>query len=194
MILPCDFSSVDKISEYARNEPVVIPTDTLYGLAMSIYGPVERIYEVKRRPRDKRFPVGVSSVDMMREIAELSPESEMLVQKFMPGALTIVVKSRVPDITGATIGVRIPAHHIPIRLIENIGPITMTSANISGHKAPVRIEDTFDLGVKYGIDCGELSGKPSTIVSMVDGIKLIREGAIPFEKILTAMGDFHGYE
>ncbi len=184
MILPCSSDSVEKISDYARNNPVIIPTDTLYGLSMSIYGDVRKIYQLKRRGLEKKIPVGVSSVEMMDSLAHLDDRARKLVKKFMPGPLTIVLKSRI-ERWGNTIALRIPAHSIPLLLIEKIGPITLTSANISGDKPPRRVEHTMKLDVKYRIDCGELPGKVSTVVSLVGGeVKLIRPGAIPFSAIL----------
>jgi len=187
VILPCKKESVDKIAEYARREPVVMPTDTLYGLCMSIYGDVKKIYRLKGRSFDKKIPVGVANIEMMREIAELSPQAEKLVRAFMPGPLTIVVKNKGVPWLQDTVAVRIPAHTLTIYLMEKIGPITLTSANISGEKAPESIEDTMKLDVKYRVDCGKLMGKPSTIVDLTHGIKLIREGAIPFERIVKLL-------
>ena len=187
MILPCTSSSVDKIKEYAKKEPVIIPTDTLYGLSMSIYGDVSEIYRLKRRNLEKKIPVGVSTLEMMKTLAVIDERAEKLVERFMPGPLTIVVPSKVPD-WSESIALRIPAHTIPLLLIEKIGPITLTSANISGGKPPKTIEDTMKLEVKYRIDCGELPGKQSTIVSLVGKkIKLIRSGAIPFSVILKIL-------
>ncbi len=192
MILPCSVDSVIRIAEYAKFDPVVLPTDTLYGLSMSIYGPTVKIYRLKKRPQDKRFPVGVADLEMMRTVAEVTPAVERLVRKFMPGPLTVVARSRVPEITGETIGVRIPDHFVPIALMRELGPITLTSANISGEPAPVKVEDTMRVDVEYRIDCGTLSGVPSTVVSVVDGIKLIRQGAIPFSAILKVAGEQNG--
>jgi len=193
VILPCKKESVDKLAEYAKKEPVVMPTDTLYGLCMSIYGDVKKIYKLKGRSFDKKIPVGVASIEMMRKVAYITPETERLVRVFMPGPLTLVLKNKGVSWLEDTVAVRIPAHTLTIYLMEKIGPITLTSANISGEKAPEKIEDTMKLDVKYRIDCGKLMGKPSTIVSLVDGVKLIREGAIPFSAILKVLGDEHGY-
>ncbi len=187
MILPCSPSSVDKIKEYAKNEPVIIPTDTLYGLSMSIYRDISKIYRLKKRNLEKKIPVGVSSLEMMKALAIVDERGEKLVKRFMPGPLTLVLPSKVPD-WSESIALRIPAHTIPILLMNKIGPITLTSANISGGKPPKKIEDTMALEVKYRIDCGELPGKPSTIVSLIDEkIKLIRSGAIPFSAILKIL-------
>ncbi len=189
MILPCNLESVDVIEETTRHEPVVIPTDTLYGLAMSIYGDVSLIYSLKGRDLNKRIPVGVSDVEMMKNIAFVDEIAMKIVGSFLPGGVTLVLRSKIPEITGPTVGVRIPAHPIPIELARRVGPITLTSANISGERNPVRIEDTMGLKVKYRIDCGILPGTPSTVIEVIDGIKLIREGVIPFSAILNVLED-----
>ncbi len=185
MILPCSRESVKRIATYARENPVIIPTDTLYGLSMSIEGDITRVFELKKRPVDKPIPIGVSNIEMMESLGHITKMARILVENFMPGALTIVVKSR-SKVPWNTVALRIPAHPIPLALIEEIGPITLTSANISGDKPPTSIEDTLKLNVAYRVDCGVLPGTPSTVVSVVGGeIKLIREGAIPIKVIRT---------
>ncbi len=187
VILPCERDSVKLVAEYVKSEPVVVPTDTLYGLAISIFGDIKKVYALKNRDLSKKVPVGVANSYQIQKIAQINENALTLIKKFMPGPLTIVLPSRIPEITGPTVGVRIPNHFVPRYLAELSGPITLTSANISGDKNPVKVEDTMDINVKYRIDCGTLSGKPSTIVSLVDEVKLIREGAIPFSVILNAL-------
>ncbi len=187
MILPCDLKSVDMVAEYMREKPAVIPTDTLYGLCVSIEGDVESVYTLKKRSRDKPIPIGVADLEIMRKIAYLNANAEKLVRKYMPGPLTIVLKNRGVRFLGDTVGVRIPAHWVPLTIMRKIGPITLTSANISGEKPPRAVEDTLGIDVEYRIDCGELSGVPSTVVDLTKGVKLIREGAIPFRDILRTL-------
>jgi len=187
MILPCELWAIDVIEDYARENPVIIPTDTLYGLSMSIYGDLRRIYALKAREPAKKISVGVYDKGMIENIAVLDERAERLIEKFMPGALTIVLESKIPKITGSSVGVRVPKHPIPRELSKRIGPITLTSANISGERNPRNIKDTCKLEVPYRIDCGELLGKPSTVVSLLKEVKLIRVGAIPFSAILKVL-------
>ncbi len=187
MILPCSEESVEKIAEYARHEPVVIPTDTLYGLCMSVDGDISKVYRLKKRDLSKPIPIGVRDIEMMRSIVHLNSLAEKLVRSFMPGALTIVLWAKKRIFGWDKIAVRIPNHDIPLALMERIGPITLTSANISGEKPPVTIDDTMRLNVKYRIDCGRLGGKASTVIDLTEGIKLIREGAIPYSRILETL-------
>ncbi|MCD6370299.1 MAG: threonylcarbamoyl-AMP synthase [Thermoplasmata archaeon] len=187
MILPCGLKSVEKIAEYAKIRPVIIPTDTLYGLCMSIHGDISKVYKLKRRDLSKPIPIGVANLKMMKSLVFLSETAKILINRFMPGPLTLVLKAKKKIFGWDKIAVRIPNHPIPLALMERIGPITLTSANISGEKNPVTIEDTMKIEVKYRIDCGKLEGKPSTVVDLTEGINLIREGAIPYSQILKVL-------
>jgi len=187
VILPCGLKSVEKIAEYAKIRPVIIPTDTLYGLCMSIYGDISEVYKLKRRDLSKPIPVGVADLKMMESLVFLGETAKILINHFMPGPLTLVLKAKKKIFGWDKIAVRIPNHPIPLALMERIGPITLTSANISGEKNPVTIEDTMKIEVKYRIDCGRLEGKPSTVVDLTGEINLIREGAIPYSQILKVL-------
>ena len=122
-----------------------------------------------------------------------------LVKKFMPGPLTLLVTKRaiVPDIlTSATIevGVRIPDHPFALRLIEEFGPVTSTSANIHSKTNPSSaIEAMRDLGdaVRYYLDCGRSPlGQPSTIIQLNDGsIEVIRKGPISLQEIEATLNE-----
>ncbi len=187
MILPCTKESVNKIAEYAKIRPVVIPTDTLYGLCMSIEGDISIVYRLKRRDLKRPIPIGVASIEMMENLGYLDERAKRLVYEFMPGPLTIVVRARKRILGWEKIALRIPNHPIPLALMNRVGAITLTSANISGEKAPVSIEDTMKIDVKYRIDCGKLRGIPSTVVDLTQGVKLIREGAISYSQILQVL-------
>ncbi|MDP3880181.1 MAG: L-threonylcarbamoyladenylate synthase [Dehalococcoidales bacterium] len=176
---------------------VAYPTDTVYGLGASAAIPraVERIYEVKERPRNMPLPLLLADLTQISEVADpVLPAAWLLIRRFLPGALTIVLprSSSVPDnITagGNTIAIRIPAHPVPIALIKGLGaPIVGTSANLSGKPSPLtaaevrsQLGDKVDLIIDGGPCPG---GKESTIVDMTGKIPVIlREGAVPREKL-----------
>jgi len=176
---------------------VAFPTDTVYGLGASvnIHQAVERIYEVKERPRNMALPLLLAHASQISEVAELVPPiAWLLVRNFLPGALTIVLykSSSVPDIVtagGKTVAVRIPAHCIPVALIEGVGaPIVGTSANLGGKPSLLTADEVYSqLGDKIDlvIDGGRCpGGRESTIVD-VTGEKpvLLREGAISREEL-----------
>jgi L-threonylcarbamoyladenylate synthase len=128
-------------------------------------------------------------------VAESVPQiAWLLAEKFLPGALTIVLpKSRlVPDIVtagGKTVAIRIPAHPVPIALIRGLGvPIIGTSANLSGKSSALTADEVYSqLGDKIDlvIDGGKCQGgKESTVVDVTGGVpEILREGAIPIEEL-----------
>lgn len=182
---------------------VAFPTDTVYGLAaaMSIPGAVERVYAVKRRPADMALPLLVGNVSGIAGLAAtLSPTAVRLIEAFMPGPLTIVLaaSSAVPKtITagGGTVAVRIPAHPTPIALIGGTGgPITGTSANVSGLASPLtaaevrsQVGEDIDLIIDSGEPC---PGAASTIVDVTGATPIVlREGAISLARLQEVVGE-----
>ncbi len=176
---------------------VAFPTDTVYGLgaAISLGQAVERIYRVKKRPRNMALPLLLADVSQISEVAQPVPEvAWLLAEKFLPGALTLVLPKSpsVADIItgkGKTVAIRIPAHPVPIALAQGLGtPIVGTSANLSGHPSSLTAEEVYaQLGdrVDLIIDGGRCpGGKESTIVNLTGETPLIlREGAISREEL-----------
>ena len=170
---------------------VAYPTDTVYGLGADIRqaDAVDEVYQVKSRPRNMAFPLLVSSIAEIEKLtAEVTPLAKALIEAFLPGALTLVLRASdsVPSYLrteGGTVALRIPAHPVPIALIRGAGEaIVGTSANLSGRPSPVTAgEVKAQLGdqVDIIIDGGRCSGKESTIVD-VTGEKpiILREGII----------------
>ena len=119
---------------------VAIPTETVYGLAVSPSPEgLARLVEAKRRSTDKGVALLVDSIEQVRLLASVPLVAERLALRFWPGALTLVLPQR-PDsplpelLTGgrSTIGVRLPDHAVPRALARRLGPIAVSSANISG--------------------------------------------------------------
>lgn len=173
----------------------IYPTDTCYGIGcmLSSKKAVERIYQIKGRDMAKPLSIMVSTKSMFRKFGKINDETERLINKYLPGALTIVVPrtEAVPDFFNpgvATIGIRIPQDDFCMRLVEAVGgPIITTSANLSGGNnlyRPAEILREFssrDFSQRPDIffNGGELSERPpSTVVSCVgrDGVKVLRQG------------------
>ena len=176
---------------------VAFPTDTIYGLGAcaNIHQAVEQIYEVKQRPRNMALPLLLADKSQIGEVAEpVPPIAWLLADKFLPGALTLVLyKYRlVPDIItagGMTVAIRIPAHPVPIALTKGLGtPIVGTSANLSGKPSALTADEVYSQlagKIDFVIDGGRCpGGKESTIVD-VTGEKpiILREGAISREEL-----------
>ena len=188
------------ISILKKGGIVAFPTDTVYGLGAAVNLPqaVERVYQVKERPKNMPLPLLLADKSQIEEVAEpVPPIAWLLAAKFLPGALTIVLfKSRaVPDtVTGGgnTVAIRIPAHPIPHALARGVGtPIVGTSANLSGKPSALTAEEVYtQLGNKVDliIDGGRCpDGKESTIVDLTGETPLVlREGAISQEELSSA--------
>jgi len=180
-----------------RGGVIAFPTDTIYGVGASIGMPdaVARIYEVKKRPLHMAMPILLASVSQISEVAvDIPPVAWALAQRFLPGALTLVLfkSASVPDIVtggGRTVAVRVPAHPVPIALIEGSGaPLVGTSANLSGRPNPLTAADVrTQLGdnIDLIIDGGRCPGGTESTVVDVTGKKpkILREGAISMEEL-----------
>lgn len=170
-------------------EPVVIPTDTVYGVAVdpSIEGATERLFALKGRPPDKALPVLGASIESLRLVAQFDRRAESLAERFWPGALTLVL----PRADGfewplggkgdATVGVRIPDHAVALELLESYGPLAVTSANRSGEPPATTADETrraFENRVQV-LDGGPCTGgAASTVLSLVGEPHILRAGAL----------------
>jgi L-threonylcarbamoyladenylate synthase len=175
---------------------VVYPTETVYGLGANALDEqaVLRIFEIKRRPLDKPMSIAISSLTMLDMVAEIRDEDRPLVEKLLPGPVTLLLKKKnvVPDVlTGGSplVGVRFPDHELAMKIIDAAGPITSTSANKTGSSPPTRLEEVSKEIIKRVdgvVDGGKsLYGKPSTLLDLSNR-KVIREGA-GLEEVLKAI-------
>ena len=182
---------------------VVIPTDTVYGLACDLWQPeaIGRIYWAKQRPERLPIPVLISDPKYVLRVASHLPSTFVrLATRFWPGALTLVVARRpeVPEELGvghSTVAVRMPNHPAALSLIEAAGgALAVTSANISGRPAPTTAAQALaDLGGRVAIvlDGGECpGGVPSSIVDLVSRPPvLLREGNLAAELLRLELPD-----
>jgi len=107
------------------------PTDTVYGLICDAKNKkaISRIFLIKKRPKNKPLPVFVRNIAMAKTLAKIDKHQEKFLKKVWPGAVTVILKSKNKN---STIGLRIPSHKFVLGLAKHIGPLTETSANISG--------------------------------------------------------------
>ncbi len=177
-----------------RGGLVIIPTETVYGIAanMSNQRSIKRLYEIKGRPKNKAFSLLIAAKGKIDEFAKDIPlAAYKLMDKFWPGPLTLVLKSKMNN--GGTIGIRMPDNEIASRLILLAGvPIVCPSANLSGKPAPVNFQEAIkDLGglVDFAIDAGDTRiGLESSIVDFsVEPWRILRESAIKKEEIEAAI-------
>lgn len=185
----------------SRGSVIAIPTDTFYGLAADPFNlaAVDEIYRIKGRPETRALPILVRSLEQALTLAREAPQNFLkLAQEFWPGALTLVVDAanRLPlKVTANTgkVALRWPKSEVARELIAEFeGPVTGTSANISGFPSCASAPQVMkQLGnrvplVLDGGETGALIG--STIVDLHGGgWKIIREGAIPLAQIEKAL-------
>jgi L-threonylcarbamoyladenylate synthase len=173
--------------------PVILPTDTVYGLCASSSSstPAERLYELKGRDAQQPSALVAADVDMLLECVPELDEREMAIARaLLPGPWTLVVSNpalRYRWITGSspeTIGVRVPVlPDAADRVLSHVGCIVATSANLPGGPDPARVEDIPEelrAQVAAIVDVGELPGTPSTVVDITQPEpRILREGAVP---------------
>lgn len=184
-----------------NGELVAVPTETVYGLAGNGLDnkAVEMIYEVKGRPQVKPLALMVPDSNAMELYCKDVPkQAKTLAEKFWPGPLSIVLKSKdiVPDIVragGKTVSLRCPKHDLTLRLLREAKlPLAAPSANPSGEESPKnaeRVMQYFDGKIAAVIDGGECGiGTESTIIDMsCVPYKILRKGALPQTEIEAAL-------
>ena len=181
---------------------VAVPTETVYGVACLLdAAAVERLLDAKRRPPSKGITLMVDTVEQAASVAVLPEAARRLAVRFWPGPLTLVLPaspgaSLPGNLTGGTgsIGCRVPDSAAPRALARALGPLPLTSANLSGAPdARDAAEVVRQLGstVALVLDDGPSpGGVPSTVVRFAAGSdvpELLRAGALPFETILAAL-------
>ena len=179
-----------------RGELVVLPTDTVYGIAAEAFDPVavDALLKAKGRGRDMPPPVLVGTVRAaMALVMDLADTGKDLIDEFWPGGLTLVCRSSptlVWDLgeTKGTVAVRMPLHHVALDLLKKTGPLAVSSANVSGQPAATTADEAMaQLGnsVSVYLDAGPCPGDlPSTIVNLTGSVpRLLRPGVISVERL-----------
>jgi len=152
---------------------VVYPTETVYGLGADALSEeaVRKVYRIKRRELSQPISLAVSSFEMVHSIAYIDPESLEVLTELLPGPVTVMLRKKdtVPEVLTAEsdiVGVRFPDNEIATRIINETGPITSTSANVSGRNPPTSVEEV-EIKADIIINGGRCKyGMPSTVVDM----------------------------
>ncbi|MFC7135963.1 L-threonylcarbamoyladenylate synthase [Halobaculum litoreum] len=160
---------------------VVYPTETVYGLGADATAPtaVDRVYDLKDRPRDKPLSVAFGDVETALSLLPAGDRATRFARAFLPGPVTVVVArgdALPPELTdgGSRVGIRVPDHPTARELAAAAGPITATSANRSGAGSVRRVAD-LDPRIREGVaavlDGGETpGGRGSTVVDPERGV------------------------
>jgi L-threonylcarbamoyladenylate synthase len=189
-----------------RHEVVVIPTDTVYGIAVDAFShkAVELLLKTKGRDRSVPPPVLIPKVESLSALAtDLPLVASKLAAAFWPGALTMVLRAQ-PSLawdlgeTRGTVALRVPDHKITLALLEDVGPLAVSSANTTGNPAAVTVQQAFDyFGEKVPVYLdggGSPKGEASTILDLTqvrdgEAIRVLRKGALSLERIRSVIGD-----
>ncbi len=180
----------------SEGELIIYPTETCYGIGADVTNreAIQNVYAAKRRPESKPISVVFSDIKMVKKFIDLNNDAIKLVEKFMPGPLTIVVKNdSLPKNLGAEgkIGFRIPNRESVRKIIKKFGkPITSTSANISQEPPiydPNIVKEKFWMNVSLLIDGGILNGRAPSTVFDVEKKLILREGEIKEEDIMKVL-------
>jgi L-threonylcarbamoyladenylate synthase len=187
-------------STLRAGELVIIPTDTVYGLAAlpEDAGAAQRIYLAKDRPPEVHLPVLAGSLDQVRQLGvDVSGAAERLAGRWWPGPLTMVFgfssrTARPPWLAGRQeVAVRIPQHSYLLALLQRTGVLLVTSANRHGSATPSSAAEaaaSLATPVSLVIDGGPLDGTPSTLVNLRRGGAIVeRQGAISGDAIRAAL-------
>ena len=189
------------ISELTAGGLVAMPTDTVYGVGVALFAHdgIQRLFAAKDRPLDKAIVLLVADIEQAASVGVISAAARTLAERFWPGGLTLVLPQRADAelpavLTGgaATIGVRIPDHDCPRAIASVLGPLPVTSANLSGGPdardaaaVMAQLGDRIDLVLDGGAARG---GTPSTVVDCSGDVpRILREGAISAEAIEAAL-------
>jgi L-threonylcarbamoyladenylate synthase len=181
----------------AAADIVGVPTDTVYGLAADPFraGATDRLFVLKRRPRTVELPVLVADETQALSLAVAVPAAaRRLMERYWPGPLTLVLPRR-PDLNAdlgqddATVGIRCPAHPVPLALCRMAGPLATTSANRHG-EPPVttaaELAEVLGPGVELILDAGPCTGEPSTVVDCTGSEpRLLRAGRLAWDAIMA---------
>jgi L-threonylcarbamoyladenylate synthase len=179
-----------------RGEVIVLPTDTVYGVAADAFDPaaVSALLRAKGRGREMPPPVLVSAATTIDALAVRVPDyARTLVEEFWPGPLTLVCHQQTSlqwDLgdTRGTVAIRMPDHDLARELLERTGPLAVSSANATGQPAATDADEAERMlgeSVSVIVDAGESpGGEASTIVDVTgERGRVLRRGALPLDKL-----------
>ena len=181
----------EAVAAIGEGRPVVLPTDTVYGLCSSPLAP-QSLSRLKQRTPDQPIALLASQVEILVELVPELPED--VLHSLLPGRLTLIFpnpEQRFPLLAGSrsdTIGVRVPElRGASQRIVTRVGAVAATSANLHGGPDPRRLDEVPEeiQAEALLVDGGELPGVSSTVVDLTGPEpRILREGAVPAAEVL----------
>lgn len=177
---------------------VAFPTETVYGVGIHFNDEeaLERLMEAKNRDYSKAITLMVADKADISQYAYISPQAQKMINQFMPGMITLIFKKKesVRDsMTNgkSTIGIRIPDSEFVLSLLKKVGPMLVTSANLSQHSNTTSTQEVLnqlDGRIDLVVDGKTSDNIASTVVDVSqDEIKILRDGKITKEQIEEAI-------
>jgi L-threonylcarbamoyladenylate synthase len=178
---------------------VAFPTDTVYGLASLPFdrSSIDRLFTAKGRNSNRAIAILIGELEDLGAITPgLGEVGKRLAECFWPGPLTLVVPRNpaLPDVISPndTIGVRMPDHPVALALLRSIGPLAVTSANLSGYENPNTAEQVMDQlngRIHLIMDGGAtMGGIPSTVVDCTGpALVVLRPGPITMDELMQVL-------
>lgn len=188
-------SVVLAVAALARGAPVVVPTDTVYGVAATP-GHAGALFGLKERPVAKALPILGAGTEQLSTVAVFDERASALASAFWPGPVTLVLARAgtfTADLGGLdpeTVAVRVPAHDVALEVLRATGPLAVTSANLSGGPPATTLAEArrvFGDRVEVYLDGGVCDGTPSTVVSLTGAAEILREGGPEAEAVLAML-------
>jgi L-threonylcarbamoyladenylate synthase len=191
----------DVVKVIRGGQPVVLPTDTVYGLCADAYhqAPVRRLYRLKGRNEQQPTALVAADIDVLLDaVPELRGRAGVIARALLPGPYTLILPNparRFRWLTGnrpQTIGVRVPAvSGDPAAVLERVGAVAATSANRPGEPDPRSVEEIpgeLRTSCAAVLDVGPLPGTPSTVLDLTGAEPVVvREGAVPAVEALERL-------
>ena len=187
----------EAVAALRAGRPVVLPTDTVYGLCADPSREEPALEVARLKGREQRQPIALLARDvdqLLERVPELDP---VVLRALLPGPYTLILPNperRYPWLGGGgTIGVRVPElPEAAAAVLDEVGAVLATSANLHGGTDPRRLEDVPEalrLAAGAVVDAGELPGTPSTVLDLTGPEpRVVREGAVPAAEALATVG------
>lgn len=176
-----------------QGEVVAFPTETVFGLGVK-YGNLaylDKIYELKNRDHSKAVTLMLSKKEDIEKYAYVSDQAKKVINAFMPGMITLILKKKKTvdnQYTAGleTIGIRIPDDPFVLDLLNQVGPMLVTSANISGKPALLNDKDVyqeFNHKIHLIVRGKCVNNLASTVLQVKENVEILRQGLITKEQI-----------
>lgn len=183
----------DVVKVLQHGQVVAFPTETVFGLGVK-FGSLEyleKIYELKKRDHSKAVTLMVPRKEDIEQYAYVDEKTKKVINAFMPGMITLILKKKdlIDDSYTAglkTIGIRIPDDPFVLQLLEKVGPMLVTSANISGTPALLNEQEvykTFQGRIPLIVKGKCVNNLASTVVQVDEEVRILRQGLISQEMI-----------